>query len=121
MQPETPRDDFLPQRPFPVETVQAPVSPAPRPKQRGIFARYVLPVALFIAIVAVTAWVTQFMPGWRARNTSSGNVTNGPEFKAPPVIQFSRVTAQWDPKDEKYVRPYERGVPGHYDFPFRNT
>ena len=106
--------DFPPPQGFPSE------SAAPAPvvvKSSGTTLRYVLPSVLFVLMVGAIAWVTQFMPNWRADNKKA--VPVGPAGAA--ALKFSLVRALWDPEDEDYALETEKGKDGHFDFPFENT
>ncbi len=80
--------------------------------------RYVLPAVLFVLVVAGIAWVTQFMPNWRAtKSTVSAPAANS----AKSVIKFPVTRAIWDKDDEEYALEQEKGTEGHFDFPFENS
>jgi hypothetical protein len=116
-QPPRNPNTFVTPPPFPVDAVD-PDRPR-RPAGRGIFTSYVLPVVLFVVIVGVTAWVVQNMPKWRTPNAATTPDNNSlVEGKGP--IEFVSTKAVWE-KDSDYVREFERGVPGHYDFLFKNV
>lgn len=98
--------------------------PSPTPvATKGTLSRYVMPIGLFLAIIGGTAWLTQYLPNWR--NAETVKSVTGPSSAGKPVIQLSRNFAVWetdeDGKNTGYVREYERGVEGHYDFPFKNV
>ena len=97
-----------------------PDRPPPRRKSRGVIARYVLPLALFVAVVGVIAWVAQYMPSWRAPAPDAAPVAPA-RNQGPPTVVFARTRAVWDAADPGYVREFERGVQGHFDFPFRSA
>lgn len=96
-----------------------------RPLRAGMISRYVLPVVLFVGIIGGIAWLTQYMPSWRTPDTSPGSAVKKDTSPAQDVLKFTRTRAVWDfdeqGQDTGYVREYERGVEGHYDFPFRNV
>jgi hypothetical protein len=87
---------------------------------KSTFSRYVLPVVLFMAVVGVIAWLTQYMPTWHEQ----AQVKQG-EPATDEVVKFSRARGAWE-LDEKgedtgYTREFERGVEGRYYFPFKNV
>ncbi len=116
--PQSKPDDFLPQRAFPAEAAERDRLPA-RKASGGAFSQYVLMVVLFVVIVGGIAWVVQNLPKWRTNAPAPGPEPN-PNGSGKPVVEFSLTRAKWD-KDSDYVKESEKGVPGHYDFPFRNT
>ena len=107
--------DFLAQKPYPAE----PPSPATvlRPRKSSPW-RYILPGVLFVVVVGVIAWVTQFMPNWRKKDGPSG-----PQSGNAPValIKFPFLRAVWDRDDPDYALEQERGSGGRFDFPFENS
>jgi hypothetical protein len=112
MQP-TSNSEHITARPFP-NNEAAP----PRPRQ-GWLSRTLLPVVLFVAIVAAIAWMVQNMPKWQGPATVGGDppAAAGGE----PVLEFTNgVTATWS-KNPDEVKEWEFGVSGYYDFPFRNV
>lgn len=95
----------------------APASAVPPPRRaRGSVLRYVLPVALFVLVIAGIAWAVQYVPSWRAAHRP--DPAAGPRYALP--VKFPRNVAAWDKADPMYVRSFERGEKGHYDFPFEN-
>src|SRR6266516_4542982 len=86
------------------------------------FTRYLLPLALLVAMIGGLAWVAQQLPRWTKDRPHGPTQTGG---KAP--LEFVRKVAQWGPKpdplvDEKFEpKDYEPGKTGHYDFPFKNN
>jgi hypothetical protein len=79
-----------------------------------MFARVILPLALFVAVVGGTAWVVQWLPNWRQRPQ--------PPVTQPsqPVLVFEQKRAVWDPTDTDYAAEFEFGPGGHYDYLFTN-
>lgn len=123
-----PNDDFFAAKPFPVAppTASEPrPTGAPRGKPRSVVGTYVLPVALFVAIVGGIAYLTQNVTGKRSGDTPAPIAKSA---DAPMVLAFDRTKAIWEETrlDEKgdpldpYVLEWEKGDTGHYDFPFRN-
>lgn len=96
----------------------APASAAPPPRRpRGSALRYVLPVALFVLVIGGIAWAVQYVPSWRAAQRTE----TAPKPRYTQPVKFPRKEiAVWDRADPLYVRPFERGQEGHYDFPFEN-
>jgi hypothetical protein len=90
-----------------------------------IFKSYVLPLGLFVLAIGAIAWMTQYMPNWRAQTAPAISVKKHAEGEAKPVIQFVRTQAEWEKRTKEnesqppYVREFEKGDKGHYDFPFR--
>src|SRR5262245_26962188 len=97
-----------------------------RPGQ--VFSRFIFPLILFLAVIGAIAWVTQYMRVGRTKAKADG-AKPGPETAAPAaaLLQFDHAidayhaAAIWDPKDPTYIKEFERGQDGHYDFPFRNV
>jgi hypothetical protein len=82
---------------------------------RRLFTRAILPLILFVAVVAGIAWVTQYLPSWRRSPQL-------PPPSGPAAIQFDQQgSVVWDPADKDYVAEFEFAKEGHYDFPFVNT
>jgi hypothetical protein len=79
-----------------------------------VFTRVILPLALFVAVVAGTAWVVQYLPSWRERRRQAVTAPS------PPALVFEQKEAVWDPGDKDYVAEFEFGPGGHYDYPFTN-
>jgi hypothetical protein len=86
----------------------APVSTAAQtsaPVKRQMFSRVVLPLFLFVAMVAGIAWVTQYIP-WRGVSRKDSTVKSEP----PACIKFDNedanrlVRAVWNLQDSPYVR-----------------
>src|SRR4051794_25397610 len=90
--------DFLASKVVP----DAPTRPAlpPRQRSRSTF-RYLLPAAVFVAVVAAIAWVTQFMPNWRVKSSQQSSPPDN--SSAAKVIGFVMKKAVWDPEDETYA------------------
>jgi len=89
---------------------------AASPAGRGrLFTRVVLPLVLFVAVVAGTAWVTQYLPNWRKRRATPPVVPPG-----TALLQFEQKKAVWDPEDKDFAAEFEFGKEGFYDFPFTN-
>ncbi len=94
---------------------------------RGMLA-YVLPIALFMAIIGGVAWVTQNLPRWRSANAR----VNPAPRKPVKILEFTRAIAQWQNPAEPppttgeitesnyTAKDVETGTAGHYDFFFKN-
>jgi hypothetical protein len=80
-----------------------------------LFTRVVLPLVLFVGIVAAVAWVTQNLPSWRAPKV----VQQVPADKV--LLQFDQQKAVWDEKEPEYAAEFEFGKDGYYNFPFTNA
>lgn len=116
MQPSSRPEDFVPHRPFPAESHLA---DRPPPRVNWL-SRYVMPVALFVAIVGIIAWVVQNMPKWQPPPKTTGEV-DVIKGDGQPILEFPRgEKAQWDKEVADASKELERGFPGYYDFPFRN-
>jgi hypothetical protein len=84
-----------------------------------IFSRIVLPLILFVIVVAGVAWVIQYIP----------NIRNKPATDVPVaqnLVKFQFETGVWpEEKDgvkiKDYLEEFEPGHEGHFDFPFENT
>ena len=104
------------------ETTPATEAPAARP------LRWVVPMALFIVIIAGIAWVGQKLPNWRSRPVEPAPFEQGPVAQLRFVHPHNRgiYIALWEPMPEKktaekelYAREFEREALGQYDFPFQ--
>jgi hypothetical protein len=83
-----------------------------------VFSRVVLPLVLFVVVVAGIAWLAQNLPqGQRASSPSVEAFKDDVEHYLK--IDFDQ--AVWDKADENYAKEFEKEVPGHRDFPFTNT
>jgi hypothetical protein len=124
-------DDFFASKPFPsAPSIGGNESPAPippAPKQKSVFASYVLPVALFVAVIGGIAWLSQNLSGKRpveavqapkgAANSNVPAPLNFDRFKA--VWEETKLNEKGEPLDP-YVLEWEKGETGFYDFPFHN-
>ncbi len=102
-----------------MQPIDKPTSAGPKPS-RNPALRYLVALALLVAIVGGIAWVTQYMPGWRPPQP-----TPPPPVKAKKMLAFVREVAQWgDKKDDEDKhfdsKDYEPGTTGHYDFLLQN-
>jgi hypothetical protein len=100
-------------------------APTPVAKKKGTLSRYVLPIGLFVLVVGGIAWLTQYLPSWRAPASAVVDPDKRSGLAGKQVIQVvGSNVAVWerdaDGNNTGYVREYERGVEGHYDFPFKN-
>ena len=90
-----------------------------------LFKRYVLPLGLFMLAIGAIAWMTQYMPNWRTPASPVSTLQKHSGGDVKPVVEFVRTQAEWEKRakaDESqppYVREFEKGDKGHYDFPFR--
>jgi hypothetical protein len=70
-----------------------------------MFSRVILPLLLFVAMVAGIAWVTQYVP-WRGSSRTSARE----KVEPPPCVKFDNEDASrqvrtfWDVKDSPYLR-----------------
>jgi hypothetical protein len=103
----------LPQSPkdfeSPVKDTGGITSSARRPK---LVTRVLLPAIILIVGIAGIAWIAQNLPG-RGRTLQV--------VKSGDAVQFEPATFAWDPKDPKYVRDFELGESGYYDYQFINN
>ncbi|MBI3412259.1 MAG: hypothetical protein HY040_28340 [Planctomycetes bacterium] len=100
---------------------------APLPPARSKSLRYAVAIGSLVAVVAGLAWVTQQLPGWRSPKRDPAGT---PVSRALNILKFSLSNegvnlAVWeskhaDPKERGFPRPFEKGVLGHFDFPFEN-
>lgn len=126
-----PHDDFFASKPLPaappVGAHEAPAAVSPRAKPRSVFTTYVLPVMLFVIVIGGVAWLSQNLSGTSKRPSvpnPTPTANNG-----PGALVFDRNKAEWEESrlNEKgepldpYVKEWEKGETGYYDFPFRNT
>jgi hypothetical protein len=115
-------DDRIAERPLPVAPLPSPVETprveTPRKAKKSGFG-WVVATGLFVGIVAVVAYVSQFTN----RTPDTGTPPPPPR---PPDVQFVIHMARWEApnaahSDEApHAMEFEHGVKGHYDFPFRN-
>ncbi len=103
---------------FPGEASPPPAAPPPAAPRRSksLLTRVVLPLCLFLVVIGGIAWVTQNMPSWRKPAANVPRAGNSNE----PLLRFPFEYAVWDKENPGYAAEYERGVEGHYDFPFEN-
>src|SRR5437868_5663624 len=102
----------------------APASASPKAAKSSTM-RYVISLAVLVAIVMGIAWVIQNLPNIRPKNNAP------PVVDAKQILSFKRQIAQFGPdlpnpgdKDspENIVpNEVELGTSGHYDFPFKNV
>jgi len=92
-----------------------PPAPAPlrMPVQRKFANQLFVPVVLFVLIVGGLAWLVQYVPSWRKKPAA--------RVSAEKQLVFPETRALWDPGDPEYAMEFERGQPGHYDFPFQSA
>ncbi len=90
--------------------------------------RYVLPLGLFMLAIGAIAWMTQYMPNWRTPTPPADPKKHaGDGADAKPVVSFVRTMAEWEKPGKStdaqgpYIREFEKGDKGHYEFPFRVT
>ncbi len=83
----------------------------------GSLARWIVPVALFVVIVGAIAWVSQNLPQGPIQKTPD---TPPPDPKQSGDLRFLLTKAVWDVNDSDYLKSFETGVEGYYDFPFLN-
>jgi hypothetical protein len=103
------------ERPLPKAPPDSPGEPKGTP---SLFWRRVLPIVLFVAIIAGIAWITQNLP-----NRSNQIVKPNLSPKKPAELDFLVKSAVWespDPEKPYTFKEFEPYVEGHYDFPFRN-
>jgi hypothetical protein len=114
-------DNRIADRPLPAAPPPNPVE-SPRSKKSG--AGWIVATALFVAIVAGVAWISQYIP----RGVTSGG-PKPPTRPAPvqiPDLDFVVMGAMWEKptpgqvEERPHAKEFEHGVEGHYDFPFRN-
>jgi hypothetical protein len=108
----------LPKHPAAFPPAPAPAAEfagAGRSRSRQSNLRYVVAGAMFVVIVGVIAWVTQFTP------RRSGPIPPTPI--PPPMtgpLRFAYTKPVWDKDDDEYALEQEQGKEGHADFPFEN-
>jgi hypothetical protein len=89
------------------------------PLKKSNFTRYLLPLALLVAVIGGLAWVTQQLPKW---NSTKAKV-DAPTRVRPP-LEFAGAMATWGAKPEPGEKPepkeFEPTQKGHFDFPFKN-
>lgn len=95
----------------------------PPPRSKSL--RYALAISSLVAVVAGLAWVTQQLPSGSKRSPGAAPIP-----RASNILKFSlsnegKNLAVWeskdaDPKERGFSRPFEKGVLGHFDFPFQN-
>jgi hypothetical protein len=85
----------------------------------GSVFRWALPLALFVAIIGGVAWVSQNLPKGAVQKPVEPDPA--PTSSAPAPLRFLSAKAVWDANDPGYLKEFETGAEGHYDFPFRNT
>jgi hypothetical protein len=117
--PAGPSDQpFLTPIHYPADGSRPPAGAAPPAARTGggrLLTRVILPLVLFVTIVAGTAYVTQ--------NLRSGRTLQPVTRAGPPVLQFEQTEAVWkhpDPEVKNYAAEFEFGSADHYDFPFAN-
>jgi hypothetical protein len=93
-------------------SVPADATPTAPPPRRGFGVRVVLPVLLFVLLIAGVAWVSQYLPSWK----------EGKPLPPPPrsPVVFTPITTEAEGPDG-YHREFERDVKGHLDYLFQNT
>ena len=110
-------DNRIAERPLPVAPPPSAVE-SPRPKKSGV--GWIVATVLFVAIVGVVAYISQFITAPPRQLTKSGVEGRGPD------LQFVLTRALWEQPDAAggyelpYAKEFEQHVEGHYDFPFRN-
>lgn len=90
------------------------------PSSKTNFTRYLLPLALLVAVIGGLAWVTQQLPKWNSARQKTGETASR---RAP--LNFAVTTAIWasrlpEPGEKPEPKDYEPTQKGHYDFPFKN-
>jgi hypothetical protein len=70
--------------------------PAPPPPSRNLLTRVVLPLGIFVAAVAIIAWVTQYLPS-RPGAPDGGEARVAPA-DARPLLEPAPGAPGWDPK-----------------------
>jgi hypothetical protein len=126
---------FLQGHAFPANPAGAqPSEPVTRTPSRRLFSHVILPLCLFVGMVAGIAWVSQYVP-WRG---PSKQETRPPDAK--PCLAFEYDLSTWDIKDSAYIRgtkflknkdgekelidyvmEYEYMQGGSYEFAFTNV
>ncbi len=104
---------------------EAPAAALPTSAPAGsgghFFQRVVLPLFLFVVVIGILAWVTQYLPSWRER-PGQIVVAEQPQIK---LLEFPEPFTIWE-RDAQgqptgYVQEFEPGVEGHADFLFHNV
>lgn len=116
--PETTPSDgaFSLRKKFPGQgLVSEKTGPARPARQRKLFWRLLVPLALFIAMIGGIAFVVQYTPSWRGKKNSANRTGQLKE-----LLEFQEKQSVWDAQDASYVKEFEPEAPGHYDYPFRN-
>jgi hypothetical protein len=120
---------FVPAKHYPGDSALPAAAQAPGARPAGggrVFTRVILPLGLFVAVVAGTAWVVQYLPTWRERRQQqpvaqpSKPALQFEQQTGPDVAGVVHVPAVWDPTDSNYVAEFEFGPERHYDYPFKN-
>jgi hypothetical protein len=110
--------------------VGQPAAAPPGPAAKS-WLRVAVPVGLFMVLVAGIAWVTQFLPDWRARKEGP------PPAPVKPIRLLDSNTAQWDtyeipppkkesgrdsiPKKRFHLGEFEHESEGHYVYAFESA
>ncbi len=79
------------------------------------FTSVVATALIFVVVVGAVTWVVQYMPNYRSAERKSTPITKN-DNAPKELVAFNRATATWDANDPDYVKEYERGSRGHYDF-----
>jgi hypothetical protein len=88
----------------------------PPPRKRGrLFSHVILPLIVFVVVVAGIAYVVQKLPS-SGKPKESGT----PPPRGVSALKFEEAHASWDPKDSTYAAEFEMGTDSHYDYFFTN-
>lgn len=97
----------------------------PAPPQKNAVARYLAPLVLLVAVIAVLTWVLMHNPRGKSEKLSPP-----PKAADKKLLEFTRVIAQWSNQEQKVesgvkevypFKDFETGRKGFYDFPFKNV
>lgn len=86
-------------------------------RSSGSLVRWALPIGLFVVIVGAIAWISQNLPKGLTKKVDAPVVQ--PNAPTAP-LRFLANRAIWDDTDPDYVKEFETGSDGFYDFPFIN-
>lgn len=87
-------------------------------RRRGSLGRTLIPLILFVFLVAGIAWVAQFLPNWRTPPAPAA----APPAKAvaEQLLRFTALTTAREGKDG-YLPEFEYSSEGHLEYVFQNV
>jgi hypothetical protein len=88
---------------------------SPPPKRGRLFSHVIVPLIVFVVVVAGIAYVVQKLP-----SSAKPKVTGTPAPRGMSALKFEQTHASWDSADPNYAAEFELGTDSHYDYFFKN-